>query len=314
MKNTMKKMLAALLCVLLMTAVCLTALAQEDAAALDSQADELYQKGDYASARTLYEQAAALGSGEAMNMLGLLYQYARGVEEDPKAAFDWYGKAAAAGYSEGMANYGWCHSNSYGTDQDYEQARIWYEQAAALGNAKAMGNLGLLYRYARGIDENPEMAFEWFKKAAEAGNARGMLNYGWCYANSYGTDQDYEQARIWYEKAAQLGDAYAMNNLGNLYKHAYGVEENPEMAFGWYKRRPRQVMPAACTTWANVTATATAWSRTMRRPSLGIWPQPRAETAAPCAISRASTGKESWVRRILRRRLNTTARRPKRAA
>jgi TPR repeat protein len=97
---------------------------------------------DYAQAFPLLQQAAEAGNAEAMNQLGELYRYGRGVS------------------------------------QDYGQARRWFQRAADAGNVWAMVNLGWLYENGRGVAQSPTQALHWYQKAVDAGAswASGDIN------------------------------------------------------------------------------------------------------------------------------------------
>jgi TPR repeat protein len=76
----------------------------ETIAVLIKRGDELLRIGDISAARLAYERAAAGGSAQAMNALGMTYDpsflnrvNARGIRPDPAMAAEWYRKAAALG-------------------------------------------------------------------------------------------------------------------------------------------------------------------------------------------------------------------------
>jgi TPR repeat protein len=69
----------------------------------------MYLKGacvqrDYAMARQWFEQAVALGDGQAMNNMGTLYSDGHGVPRNNKIAREWFEKAAALGIPEAKQN------------------------------------------------------------------------------------------------------------------------------------------------------------------------------------------------------------------
>jgi len=59
---------------------------------------------DYAEARHWFEQAVALGDGQAMNNMGTLYSDGRGVPRNTRTAREWFEKAAALGVVEAKEN------------------------------------------------------------------------------------------------------------------------------------------------------------------------------------------------------------------
>jgi TPR repeat protein len=226
--------------------------------------------GNYSEAARLYEQAGGLGSGAAMNDLGVLYQLGTGVTQSFETARQWYEKAAAVGATDAMANLGnlydqgqgipqdlaesgrWYEKGAAmgnadaiaaigyrfdegrGVTQDWTEARKWYEKAALKGSAYAMNNLGFLFDWGRGGAEDFALARYWYEKASALGNAWAMNNLGFLYENGRGVSVDYGEARKWYEQAASAGNAVAMNNLGNIYSNGRGVTVDYSQAFTWY--------------------------------------------------------------------------------
>ena len=67
----------------------------------------MYGKGvarDYAEAKHLFEQGAALGEASAMNGLGAIYNAGDGVPRNVAVARQWFEKAAALGNPEAKQN------------------------------------------------------------------------------------------------------------------------------------------------------------------------------------------------------------------
>ena len=73
-----------------------------------------------------YEKAAAKGFAAAMNNLGDLYYYGRGVEQDYRLAAKWFEKSAANDFAIAMYNLGNLYKNGYGVTQDYALAKKLY--------------------------------------------------------------------------------------------------------------------------------------------------------------------------------------------
>ena len=99
---------------------------------------------DYAKALPLLHQAIEAGNAEAMNVLGELYSFGRGVTQDSTEARRRYQKAAEAGSAQAMSNLGGLYQNGFGVARDYAQARRWYQKAAAAGEAEAKEALSQL--------------------------------------------------------------------------------------------------------------------------------------------------------------------------
>jgi len=134
---------------------------------------------DAAATSSLLQKADA-GDPGAMNSLGELYYYGKGVI------------------------------------QDYGKAREWYQKAADAGNTHAMNELGLLYAKGLGGAQDYGKAREWYQKAADAGNMHARNELGWLYQNGKGGVQDYGKAREWYQKAADAGYEDAKQALERL--------------------------------------------------------------------------------------------------
>ena len=93
-----------------------------------AQAQRYLDTKDFANALPLLQRAAAGGNTSAMNNLGDLYYYGRGVARDYGKTREWYQKAADAGNPIAMANLGWLYAKGDGVARDYDEAREWYQR------------------------------------------------------------------------------------------------------------------------------------------------------------------------------------------
>ena len=92
-----------------------------------------FDEGNYAKARFWYKRAAERGSGEALNMQGILRSSEEyGLHNDRKAV-EYYWKSAEAGYGWGMYNLASCCEEGRGIAKDLELALEWYVKAADEG-------------------------------------------------------------------------------------------------------------------------------------------------------------------------------------
>ncbi|MCT7481583.1 tetratricopeptide repeat protein [Aliarcobacter cryaerophilus] len=64
-----------------------------------------FEKGDYKTAFTIFEDLAKKGDVEAQFELGMMYANGEGVRQDFKIAKEWYGKACDGGNQNGCDNY-----------------------------------------------------------------------------------------------------------------------------------------------------------------------------------------------------------------
>ena len=106
---------------------------------------EAMERKDYDVAVSCYEQAADMGSSDALARLGDVYNEGFARRRDTDKAFAYYKQAADAGNADGMYGLGNFYSCGYGVDADGEKAVEWFEKAAAHGNSNAMIRLGNTY-------------------------------------------------------------------------------------------------------------------------------------------------------------------------
>lgn len=126
---------------------------------MENQGAAFYNRGDYAAARPLFEQACDRG-----NM-------------------------------DGCAYLGWIYQNSLGVTQDYFQARKYYQQACDGKNMDGCRNLGVLYEYGWGATVDYEQARNLYRTACDGGNRAGCGNLGYLYWKGHGVAQDVAKGR-----------------------------------------------------------------------------------------------------------------------
>ncbi|MCH9853899.1 MAG: sel1 repeat family protein [Alphaproteobacteria bacterium] len=140
----------------------------------------------FAETKKLSEQ----GDAEEQYILGLMYQFGKGVT------------------------------------QDYQEAVKWHRKSAEQGHADAQYSLGRKYYTGNGVTQNYQEAIKWGRKSAEQGNAGGQFVLGTAYRLGKGVTQDYQEALKYYRKSAKQGKAETQFNLGLMYYHGNGVIQN----------------------------------------------------------------------------------------
>ena len=100
-----------------------------------AKAAAAYNRGDYATALSIFRPLAEAGDATAQFDLGVMY------------------------------------ANGQGVVQDYIEALTWYRRAADQRSADAQNNIGNMYRYGRGVPQDKVRAYMWFNLAASALNA-----------------------------------------------------------------------------------------------------------------------------------------------
>lgn len=138
------------------------------------------------------------------------------IREDFEAAFREWSPLAAQGHAEAQNMLGFMYRWGQGVDQDFAKAREWYQRSADQGNPTAQNNLGLVYRYGLGVSKDYQKAFYWFLRAAEQGNAAGQNHLGLMYFKGEGIAQDYVQSYKWALLAADQGMDPAIQALPML--------------------------------------------------------------------------------------------------
>ena len=132
------------------------------------RAIDMYEAKKYPTAMLAFHEAAAAGSAEAAEYLGVMY-------------------------SEGQ-----------GTSVNYEEAMIWLRKAAAAGDGQAMCNIGILYYRGTGAPQRYDLALRWFRDAATAGNSQAMFNIGAMYRDGVGETVDFGEAMNWSQSGGQF--------------------------------------------------------------------------------------------------------------
>ncbi|PRC93953.1 tetratricopeptide repeat protein [Solimicrobium silvestre] len=117
-------------------------------------AERYYADKDYTKAAQLYKESALSGNVKAQAILGMLYQYGRGLDMDYSKAISWYQKAANQGEVSAQDKLGSMYENGQGVAQDYKQAAFLYRKAADLGFADAQFHLGILYAIGGGVEQS----------------------------------------------------------------------------------------------------------------------------------------------------------------
>ena len=137
-----------------------------DQKAVLQRAVEMYEAKKYSPALLAFHEAAAAGSVEAAEYLGVMY------------------------------------SEGHGTSVKYGEAMTWLRKAAADGDGQAMCNIGILYYRGLGVSQRYDLAMQWFRDAASASNSQAMFNIGAMFRDGVGEPVDFGEAMNWFVKAA----------------------------------------------------------------------------------------------------------------
>ena len=180
------------------------------------QANDAYQKGDYAQARAIWLHLADGGDGQAMNNIGVLFDLGQGVDLDEGRALYWYARSASAGHPSGMSNYGRMLEQGRGIDANAEEAARWFDLAAREGQPEAQYNLGLMYESGHGVAQDPKAAAAWYSRAAAQQQTDALARLGHLYRTGQGIEKNQARATLLLYAAAMRGSIHAMKELEDM--------------------------------------------------------------------------------------------------
>ena len=100
-----------------------------------------FEKGDYASALSVWKIRAEQNDLESQNFLGVHYLLGLGVKRDFTLARKWYEKAALSGHPDAQRNLGLMYEAGHGIPRDFENAYVWLYAAYRQGHPRAAASL-----------------------------------------------------------------------------------------------------------------------------------------------------------------------------
>ncbi len=199
---------------------------------------------DLEAAARLYKQAAEKGVRSGQARWGLALMEGRGVARDPTTGESWLRRAGNAGDGEAAALVGDLYAKGGELPPNYAEAAIWYERAAEAGHSAAARALGLLYLTGGGVARDPDDAARWFRRSAELGNRASQADLANLVLSGSGERQDKVRTREWFEQAAAGGDLVAAFNFGVCLAEGVGIERDERKAALWLRRAADGVVNA----------------------------------------------------------------------
>ncbi len=166
------------------------------------------------------------------------------IAEDFEAAFGEWSPLAAQGHAEAQNMLGYMYRWGQGVDQDFAKAREWYKRSADQGHSRAQNNLGMVYLHGLGVPKDYRQAFYWFLRAAEQDNAAGQNHLGLLYFKGEGVAQDYVQSYKWAFLAANQGMDPALMALPMLEEvmTPAQIEKAKQLARKWNPKGQEEVL------------------------------------------------------------------------
>lgn len=103
-----------------------------------------YQKKDFSRALALWLPLAEQGNVLVQTLIGTMYAYGEGTEQDDKEAVKWFTHAARQGSAQAQYNLGIMYEQGFGVEKDLNEARRWLLAAAEQGREEARKRLDTL--------------------------------------------------------------------------------------------------------------------------------------------------------------------------
>jgi hypothetical protein len=135
------------------------------------------QQGDMATARRLFEAAAALGNAGAKYNLAVIHRSGQGVTQDGERAAGLLFEAAEAGNPMARCEVGFLAEQS----DDRVAAVLLYRRAAAQGDTAAQSRLGDFSCRGDHVRHDPAEGLRLWRRAADAGHASSQFKLGMAY-------------------------------------------------------------------------------------------------------------------------------------
>jgi TPR repeat protein len=176
-----------------------------------TQAFEAYENGNYAEARTRFEEGwKKVGYEEAAMMLGRIHLLGLGTPASTPKAIEWLRQVVEARY-------------------DPVNDRLKFDPKKPDNiNTRVEASLLLarIYLSGQGIKRDPEQAYKWWSKALDYGFEPAGTLLAQAHLSGVGTAPDAKRALTYLQNAGEAGHAPALYMLGQLYHHQ--VPRQPE--------------------------------------------------------------------------------------
>jgi clan AA aspartic protease (TIGR02281 family) len=161
-----------------------------------------YERGDYATALSLFRTLADQGSAKAQYKVGLMYYSGEGVTQDLAEAAKWFRTAADQGYSAAQHYLGMMYEDGEGVPKNLAEAAKWIRKAADQGSIYAQRDLASKYYNGEGVPSNPAEAAKWYRRAADQGESVSQSLLGDMYSKGDGVPQNYVLGYMWLSLSA----------------------------------------------------------------------------------------------------------------
>lgn len=172
--------------------------------------------------------ASDLGSIEAKNLLGLIYN-GIGTKPAKQIAFQWFSRAASLNMPNALSNLGVMYENGEIVEKDIFKAIDLYEKAFLLGHDIAGLNLGRIYFSGKGVEADKAKAMSIYNEVEENGSCQALYSLALLYLSGDDIEKDVDKAIQLLESLAELKHPESMNILGRIFESdEYGVKNITE--------------------------------------------------------------------------------------
>lgn len=190
-------------------------------------------------------EAAEQGNDAALSMLGMLYHYGQGVEQDQNKSIEIFKKLANQGDADAQYELARCYFIGDGLERNDIEAIRWYSRAAEQGHIEAEYMVGLYYLEGEHIEKDEDKGIKLLAQAAEQGLADAQHELANCYRYGNGVKKNEMQAIKWYRKAARQDFADSQYELASCYHQGEGVRKNSKQSLKWLVLSAEQGFPLA---------------------------------------------------------------------
>lgn len=206
-----------------------------------------------------YLHAIAVGSGDAMYALGVLYLNGNFGEENESSGVTLLKQAAEMPHSNAAMFLGHLHYTGDVIEQDLPSARLYYVQASELDNPIAQRSYARFLLDPEAAQKADPRAADWLKGLAkEQEDSEAMLLLGNLHARGVGVKQSFRRAVSWFKNAVRVAPddpiivnevawTLTVSDLTKLKRKRYALDIMESMMTGNEEARQR---PEYLDTWA----------------------------------------------------------------
>ena len=147
----------------------------------------------------LQQSAEQIDDRDAMDVLGLCYDYGWGVDCDYGEAVKWYQRAKTP---NACLKLGICYEQGRGVDRNRLEAHKWYAWSRT---SEGFCRMGCLEQEGLGVCQDMTAAAKYYRKASNAGTAHGFYRLAVCYVQGRGVPINFDEAERRFQMAEAQG-------------------------------------------------------------------------------------------------------------